>query len=145
MSGLSKCLLLAILILPGFSAGSELLRQAETFYANEDYQSCIQTVKEVLKADSCSAQAHTLIGKSFGRLRRLALAEEHFQKAIHCDSLFAEAYYGLGTVAFFKNNYETAEKGLKRAIDLGLHTKCLSQSFCDIHKTTEVGTGTGNW
>ncbi len=123
MRGLSKCLLLfLIFIFPGFSAGSELLRQAETFYANEDYQSCIQTVKEVLKADSCSAQAHTLIGKSFGRLRRLALAEEHFQKAIHCDSLFAEAYYGLGTVALFKNNYATAEKGLKRAMGLGLHT-----------------------
>ena len=74
MSGLSKCLLLLILILPGFSAGSELLRRAETFYANEDYQSCIQAAEKVLKADSCSAQAHTLIGKSFGRLGQINLS-----------------------------------------------------------------------
>ena len=133
MSGISKCLLFLIFILPGFSAGSDLLRQAETFYTNEDYQSCIQTVKEVLKADSCSAPAHTLIGKSFGRLGRLILAEEHFQKAIHCDSLFAEAYYGLGTVAFFQNNYEAAAKGLERAIDLGLHMPGVYRNLSGIY------------
>ena len=110
---------------------------AEDFYENKDYQSCIQAAGEVLKADSCSAQAHTLIGKSFGHLRRLTLAEKHFQQAIHCDSLFAEAYYGLGTIAFFQNNYETAAKGLERAIDLGLHLPGVYRNLSGIYVTQQ--------
>ncbi len=133
MNGLSKCLLILIFLFPGFSDGSELLRQAETFYANKDYQSCIQAAEEVLKADSCSAQAHTLIGKSFGILRQLDLAQRHFATAISCDSLFAEAYYGLGTVAFFQNNYEAAAKGLERAIDLGLHMPGVYRNLSGIY------------
>ena len=109
--------LLVTLLLANLATAATIER-AEQLYTEGRYEECIAECDK-LSRPRCDAAALTLMGKALGRMGQLQAAQGRFSQSVICDSTYAEAYYGLGTVEIFTGDFISAESRLLRAMSLG--------------------------
>ena len=77
---------------------TELLRQAQQFLGQKDYQQARLAASRALQLDPASAAAENLVGTAEFGLGNLAVAGAHFRRALEIDPHFVRAHRSLGAV-----------------------------------------------
>jgi chemotaxis protein methyltransferase CheR len=96
----------------------EKITQAEHFFSQENYESAIEKVQNVLEQDSEHFQAHYLLAKIYGNLGQYELAIQSCQKAIKVNFLAIEPHSLLAKIAEEREDYLEAKRILKQVIYL---------------------------
>lgn len=109
-------LLLLLYSLP--ISGNELIT-AQTHFEKGRYEECQRIAQQIIESHACHTEALSLFGRCAGRSGNLVQAKSYFKQALECDSLYAKAHYGLGTIAYFEGDLNLAEQELTYAVKLG--------------------------
>ncbi|KAG0261036.1 hypothetical protein DFQ27_003178 [Actinomortierella ambigua] len=109
------------------------------YFMMGDYRSAIRSFEESLKLNPARADAHTNIATAHVKLNKdLDLAQHHLQAAADITPDDAEVQFNLGVVSEQKGDLDTAIKGYKAALDLGIETASVNLRNASAKKLAQV-------
>ncbi len=103
----------AVIIRKDLNAGIEELH-------NGRYTKAIHHFKDVLEIDSTQSEAHHYLGLVYDNQQKYSMAMEEYNKAIHFNSKYGEAYKSRAQLWFFMGDRDKSCADYIKAEDLGV-------------------------
>jgi cytochrome c-type biogenesis protein CcmH/NrfG len=97
---------------------SPLMSSAKEKIEDKQYEAAIYDLQKIVAKDSESADAFNLLGFTHRKLKRYAVAEEYYQKALQLDPKHKGALEYLGELYVETNQMDKANKMLSRLDDV---------------------------